>query len=161
MINLHFPALTENGENQDSVDLNGSAEGSIGSGKPVLVVEDDPRGMRASKARMTALGFACLMATSGNAAWDIVKERDDIALVFADLVMPGVLSGHDLALRVTAQKPSVRVLMTSGFSDAVLRGGRVRGRDRSFGQLISNDLTVLINVASTRSRSVFLRKRAI
>lgn len=45
--------------------------------------------------------------------------------MFTDLVMPGKMSGHDLAKKIAKHKPQVRVLMTSGFSEGVLRGGRI------------------------------------
>ena len=41
--------------------------------------------------------------------------------MFTDLVMPGKMTGHDLAQRIAAEKPNLRVLMTSGFFEGVLR----------------------------------------
>ena len=43
-------------------------------------------------------------------------ETEKVDLVFSDVVMPGGMDGFDLAARVRARWPSVRVLLTSGFS---------------------------------------------
>ncbi len=124
-INLYFPAVfSEREEPLPEAPQSGAFSDACGD-RLLLIVEDDPRVMRSAQARLAALGFKCLTATSGDAAWEILQTRDDIWLVFTDLVMPGTLSGHDLALRIAQEKPQVRVLMTSGFSESVLQGGHV------------------------------------
>ncbi|MEH6645982.1 PAS domain S-box protein [Sulfitobacter sp.] len=124
-ISLYFPALTDASVDTSAAQNPEDAQTRIGTGQLILVVEDDARVMRLSEARLQSLGFGCITATSADAAWDILQDREDIALVFTDLVMPGTMSGHDLAIRIAAQKPDVRVLMTSGFSEGVLRDGRI------------------------------------
>ncbi|WP_372834584.1 PAS domain S-box protein [Puniceibacterium confluentis] len=124
-VSLYFPALIDAMENLNAAETDDDAQSQIGSGQLVLVVEDDPRVLRLSEARLLSFGFRCVTATSGDAAWDILKDRDDITLVFTDLVMPGKMSGHDLAKKIARHKPQVRLLMTSGFSEGVLRGGRI------------------------------------
>jgi PAS domain S-box-containing protein len=121
-ISLYFPAVDK--ESGAETPVAGDGDKTFGAGRLVLVVEDDPRVMRATLARVTAFGFRCLTATTADAAWEMLQGRDDIALVFTDLVMPGAMSGHDLALRIKAHKPGLRVLLTSGFSEGVLPGGR-------------------------------------
>lgn len=124
-ISMYFPALMAASGPEHLVDLTGNENASIGPGEVVLVVKDDPRVMRSSEARLLALGFACITATTADAAWEILKCRNDIAVVFTDLVMPGRMSGHDLAQRIATVRPEVRVLMTSRFYEGVLRGGRI------------------------------------
>jgi DNA-binding NtrC family response regulator len=46
-----------------------------------------------------------------------------VQLVFSDVVMPGGISGFDLAAWVKANRPAVRVLLTSGFTGEVARHG--------------------------------------
>lgn len=93
----------------------------IGTGQTVLVVEDDPGVRRLSEQRITNLGFTCISAPNADAAWRIVIARDDIALVFTDLVMPGTSSGYDLAKRLSAERPGIKILLTSGFSEGLVR----------------------------------------
>ena len=45
----------------------------------------------------------------------------DLDLVFTDLVMPGGLSGYELAHRVAMQWPNLPVLLTSGYVDELVR----------------------------------------
>ena len=78
--------------------------------------------LRLSETRLRTLGFDCVTATTGDVAWDILQRRDDIDVVFTDLVMPGELSGHALAKRVAQDMPHLRILITSGFSENVLSG---------------------------------------
>lgn len=92
-----------------------------GTGKTILVVEDDPRLRRLSERRLLAMGFACLTAPDADAAWRMIDEGAPIDLVFTDMVMPGTKSGYDLARRVAENRPDLAVLLTSGFSENVLR----------------------------------------
>ena len=124
-ISLYFPVLSDALDQAAPTGQRDELSQTLGRGQLVLVVEDDPRVMRLSEARLASFGFRCITATTGDAAWQIVQDRDDIILVFTDLVMPGTLSGHDLAERIAQLRPEVRVLVTSGFSEGVLRGGRI------------------------------------
>ncbi|WP_299560716.1 PAS domain S-box protein [uncultured Sulfitobacter sp.] len=124
-IKLYFPAVfSEVEQDADALSVPEALAGTR-NGRLVLLVEDDPRVMRTSQARLAALGLDCITAQSGDAAWEILQERDDIWLVFSDLIMPGTMSGHDLAKRLAQEMPHIRVLLTSGFSEGVLRDGRV------------------------------------
>lgn len=124
-INLYFPAVFCGAEDSGPDAPQSCGVSHVCASRLILIVEDDPRVKRSSQARLAALGFRYLTATSGDAARKILQRRDDIGLVFTDLVMPGTLSGHDLALRITREMPQVRVLMTSGFSEGVLQGGHI------------------------------------
>lgn len=124
-VSLYFPALAGGPGGKDAPDP-ATPQPLLSAGERlVLVVEDDPAVRRLSEARIMELGFNCIGAASGDEAAEIVKARDDIALIFTDLVMPGKLSGYDLAKLVAAQKPQVKILLTSGFSEGVLRDGRL------------------------------------
>jgi CheY-like chemotaxis protein len=45
-----------------------------------------------------------------------LEAHPDIAVVFSDLVMPGGLSGLDIARHVRAHHPAAHVILTSGYS---------------------------------------------
>jgi CheY-like chemotaxis protein len=45
-----------------------------------------------------------------------------VDLVFTDLIMPGGLSGRDVAIRAREMKPGIRVLLTSGYAEELVRG---------------------------------------
>ncbi|HBB84451.1 MAG TPA: hybrid sensor histidine kinase/response regulator [Sulfitobacter sp.] len=119
-ISLYFPALPNAAPEGDEADDRAEGHAGIGAGRRVLLVEDDPRVLRLSETRLEALGFVCVTATSGDAAWETLQARRDIDVVFTDLMMPGELSGHALALRVAEEMPGIKVLITSGFSEDIL-----------------------------------------
>lgn len=86
-----------------------------------LIAEDDEKLRRLTETRLTELGFDCRSAGTADEAWEMLAQMTDVALVFSDMVMPGSMSGYDLAKRIAKERPDVAVLLTSGFSESVLR----------------------------------------
>lgn len=124
-VSLYFPALVVDQGAKDAPDPETLPSLVIAGERLVLVVEDDPAVRRLSEARIIELGFKCIAAASGDEAVKIIEARDDISIVFSDLVMPGKLSGYDLAKLVSARRPQIKILLTSGFSEGMLRDGRI------------------------------------
>ena len=87
-----------------------------GSGERVLIVEDDDRVRRLTARRLRDLGYRVLEAGHGAEALAILAEAPDVEIVFSDPVMPGSMSGFDLAREVRKRFPPVRVILTSGYS---------------------------------------------
>ena len=88
----------------------------------VLIVEDQPRVRKVTVARLIDLGYRVLEAGSGTAAMEMLGSHPEIQVVFADLVLPGELSGLDLARRVQEIHPGVHVILTSGYSAEMMSG---------------------------------------
>ena len=59
----------------------------------------------------------------------MLKSGAKIDLVFSDVVMPGGMSGFDLARWAQQNMSSVRVLLTSGFAEDVARAGEATAPD--------------------------------
>ena len=87
-----------------------------GSGESVLVVEDERRVRDVTVARLTILGYRVLEAGNGTAAMEMLARHPEVDVLFSDLVLPGDLSGLDLAKRVQEAHPKVHVILTSGYS---------------------------------------------
>ena len=69
---------------------------------------------------MRKLGYAILEAGTGVealSAWEQHQER--IALLFTDALMPGNLTGLDLAVRLKKEKSSLKIISSSGYSPEV------------------------------------------
>lgn len=95
-----------------------------GKGELILVV-DDNAGLRASAAReLRALGYTTCEASDGPEAL-MILNREPVALLFTDVVMPGGLSGFDLARLVLARWPAMKALITSAFPDIEPSGDSV------------------------------------
>jgi PAS domain S-box-containing protein len=82
----------------------------------ILVVEDDPRVRRVTIARLRGLGYQVIEADSGAAALALLAAHPEIAAIFTDVVMPGSMSGDELAAAALATKPDLKVLFTSGYA---------------------------------------------
>jgi CheY-like chemotaxis protein len=88
----------------------------------ILVVEDDHRVRQLSIKRLKLLGYEVLEASDGPTALDILRRGDPVDLVFTDLIMPGGLSGQDVATHARKIKPGIKVLLTSGYAEELVRG---------------------------------------
>jgi CheY-like chemotaxis protein len=97
------------------------------SGEPqttqtVLVVEDDDRVRRLTTTRLKMMGYSVIEVSDGRKALEALDGDGKIDLVFTDLIMPGGISGRDVALKARAIRPGVKVLLTSGYSEELMRG---------------------------------------
>jgi len=79
----------------------------------VLVVEDEILVLLDVAGALEDHGYCVLCARNGDEAFDLFQDRDDIALVFTDINMPGRLDGLDLAREIRRRR-DVPVLITSG-----------------------------------------------
>jgi len=81
----------------------------------ILVVEDEMLVRLAISDYLRECGFRVQEAANAEEAIQILCGSDEpIDLVFSDIEMPGELDGFGLARWVHANKPQVRVLLTSG-----------------------------------------------
>ena len=88
-----------------------------GAGRTVLVVEDDPAVRFLVKDILLHNDYTVLEAEDGPEALELAHEHmSEIALVLTDMVMPKGLSGRELAQRLLAQRPDLKVIYTSGYS---------------------------------------------
>lgn len=96
----------------------------------VLVVEDEDMIRELVVQQLVSLGYKVSEASDGPTGLEIIRERADIDLLISDIVMPGGMSGRDLAEEAMQLRPELRVLLTSGYSeDSDVRGD---GTDRGF-----------------------------
>ena len=87
----------------------------------VLVVEDDDAVRNLTVTRLTTLGFKIHEAPDGASAVKLLEGGLKVDLLFSDLVMPGGLTGYDVAKRAKEIDPGIRILLTSGYAEDLLR----------------------------------------
>lgn len=93
------------------------AEVSSGRAERVLVVEDEPALLELVCAILQNYGYTIYSAGNGVEALKIWKRRrDEIDLLVTDMVMPGGISGRDLAEQLRRDRPELKILYTSGYS---------------------------------------------
>jgi CheY-like chemotaxis protein len=86
----------------------------------VLVVEDDEAVLAMAIESLEDLGYRVLVAHNGPDALEIVKSVENIDILFSDIVMPGGINGAELAAEARRLRPSIKVLLTSGYTGAAL-----------------------------------------
>ena len=93
----------------------------MGQGQTVLVVEDNDLLRDTVTGQLRGLGYEVIGAENGPQALTLLASGRHVDLLFSDLLMPGGLNGHELANAVLDRWPAVRVLLTSGYADKVMR----------------------------------------
>ncbi len=88
----------------------------------ILVVEDDARVRRVTVSRLLDAGYSVIEASNGTEALVLCQEHHDIALLFTDVVMPGGMAGDELAHKIRAMRPEIKVLFTSGYAEPTIAG---------------------------------------
>lgn len=94
-----------------------AAEDAAGT---ILLAEDD-RGVREStRAMLERRGYSVFVAADGDEARSLWQaHRTEIDLILSDVVMPGGMNGPRLARLALAEKPSLRVILISGYTGGV------------------------------------------
>ena len=97
-----------------------------GNGETILVVEDEPMVRRLGIAALEDAGYRVLAASDGAGALEIVRREPGIALLFTDVVLGGGMNGRVLADKILAERPTLSVLFTTGYTrDAIIHRGRL------------------------------------
>jgi len=91
-----------------------------GQGEHILVVEDDALVRQTIADALRIRGYTVTEAPDGQAALKLLEHPPaaPFALLFTDVVMPGGLSGVDLALQARERHASLPVLFASGYASA-------------------------------------------
>jgi PAS domain S-box-containing protein len=107
-----FPARDEHSGTHEILDL-------ADEDTPTVLVVDDESEVRALIAEvLRGSGYHVVVAADGDAAIALLERAArPVDLLVTDVVMP-VMSGTDLAARVTSSSPTTRVLFVSGFVPA-------------------------------------------
>lgn len=92
----------------------------------ILLVEDDALVRELNLKRLRQLGHEVVEAETGAKALELIRGGLRPDLVFSDMVMPGGVSGRDLLVEVKAIDPTIRFLLTSGYSEELTGGGSSR-----------------------------------
>lgn len=115
-VSLYLPRSAD-GNGEEVLDAPSEQEVHFAeNSETILVVEDNPDVREVTLQRIEALGYVVLEAASGPEAIEVLNRSPDVQMVFSDVVMPGGMSGYDLASWVLENRPEIPVVLTSGFS---------------------------------------------
>ncbi|HEX8786251.1 MAG TPA: response regulator, partial [Telluria sp.] len=115
-----------------------SASRPHGSGR-VLFVEDDTLVREAVMRGLEEAGFDVLVAATGDQALAMLEAGLDADVVFSDIVMPGKVSGIDLAALLRERRPRLPVVLATGYTGqrATVPGVQVLAKPYEIDQLVA------------------------
>jgi two-component system cell cycle sensor histidine kinase/response regulator CckA len=128
---VYFPASEEAARTGKAGD---GGLGDVRGGKEtILLVEDEPSVLKMGRIILQDCGYQVLDAASGVEALEIwQKHPGAVDLLLTDMVMPKGISGIELAQKLIAQKPGLKVLFTSGYNVSDLDTDFIRNGGGSF-----------------------------
>jgi PAS domain S-box-containing protein len=95
----------------------------LGDGELVLVAEDDDQVREMTLKRIEALGYAVEEARTGSEAIRLLKSGAPVQIVLSDVVMPGGVTGYEVARWVASNRPEIKVIICSGYNEGDRTGG--------------------------------------
>jgi CheY-like chemotaxis protein len=99
-----------------AADAKGDGEHVLGC---VLIVEDDSVVAELAAGMLNEIGFEAIVTHSAKEALERLSGERRPTLIFTDIVMPGGMSGIELARKVRGRFPELPVLLTTGYSEHV------------------------------------------
>jgi len=98
-----------------------------GGHETVLVCEDDDKVRAYTVEVLSELGYRVIEASSGPAALDALDSAaPPVELLFTDVVLPGGMTGADVAREAAARKPDLKILFATGYArNAIFHHGRL------------------------------------
>jgi len=83
----------------------------------ILVVDDEPRVRKTAVRVLRKLGYEVIEANCGQDALDSMKKNKDVDLMFTDIMMPGGMTGRQLASIVNREYPKIQIQLTTGYDN--------------------------------------------
>jgi CheY-like chemotaxis protein len=92
----------------------------------VLVVDDDEDIREFAASVLRDAGYAVCEAADGRSALELLRTEQPFDLLLTDVLMPGGMTGREVAGEARARRGGIPVLYASGYApDALLRDGRL------------------------------------
>jgi signal transduction histidine kinase len=116
---IYLPA-TEEREQAKAVELVGGADSGS---ETILLVEDEEEARAVLRQILLGKGYRVLSAANGDEALVVARDcQERLDLLLTDVTMPR-MKGPELAARLLAERPRIRVIYMSGYNEEPLLGG--------------------------------------
>ena len=123
-IKIYLPRADDRA--QATIPATQSSEPILAGLESVLVVEDDPDVRTFAVQQLRRMGYTVSEAVDGPSALRKLAEGSSIELLFTDVIMPGGMTGRQLADRIKETHPEIKVLFTSGYTEnSIVHHGRL------------------------------------
>ncbi len=115
---VFFPTAMQTAQTAQTVEeKTGPPESVTGGTETVFLVEDEPILREMARDILESYGYRILEASSGKEAlgmWNLTRGKIDLLLT--DMIMPDGVSGAELAQRLLAGQPHLKIIFTSGYT---------------------------------------------
>jgi PAS domain S-box-containing protein len=99
-------------------------EGAPAIGSEVVLIVEDNEDLRAVTVKqLNELGYRTLEAGNAKQALEVLAIHPEIDLLFTDIIMPGGMTGTELARQARVLNPKLKIMLTSGYSARAMAGG--------------------------------------
>lgn len=127
---LYFPASQERSA---PLVMPPSEQREISGAETILLVEDEIPLLKLMHHILESHGYKVHDSSTGKAALEVWRQhRQKIDLLLTDLVLPDGMTGLDLAKTLHAEKPSLKIIYTSGYDSQRLAEGLTPSSDACF-----------------------------
>ncbi|HEX9471569.1 MAG TPA: ATP-binding protein, partial [Bradyrhizobium sp.] len=122
-VRIYLPHVASDAPGSEKIRPN---EDAIPKGhETILIAEDDPFVRSSVIQRVEALGYKVVAAVNGNDALLKLRANPEIDMLFTDIVMPGGMSGWELADQARQIRPGLPVVYSSGYAlETLVKEGR-------------------------------------
>jgi PAS domain S-box-containing protein len=115
---IYFPATTA----QPVVTETGDTQLAVRGGTETILVVEDERDLREIITRtLNRHGYRVFQAVDANTALQTWADyKNEIDLVFTDVIMPGGMNGREMAEKIWREKPAMKVIFSTGYGAEAL-----------------------------------------
>ncbi|HEY2534896.1 MAG TPA: ATP-binding protein [Xanthobacteraceae bacterium] len=123
-VKIYLPRMSNTARIEPSDELPSAPEAA--SEETILVVEDDDDVRAYSVEILRELGYRVIESHDGPSALRLLERQFRVDLLFTDVVLPGGMTGAQVAAHARAAKPDLKVLFTTGYArNAIVHHGRL------------------------------------
>lgn len=101
---------------------------TAGPDETLLVVEDNPDVRLLTSSMLRSLGYEVLDCETPREALETLRGRPDIRLLLSDMVLSDSMNGPQLAEAALAERPNLKIVFMSGYTENALKHGDIGGR---------------------------------
>lgn len=102
------------------------------SERPLVLIVDDEAPIRELQSRMlTQAGFDTVLVDEAEKALAVIRDGKAVDLVIADVHMPN-MNGDEMARRIRAIRPDLKILFVTGFADTLFNSQPVLWENQAY-----------------------------
>jgi two-component system NtrC family sensor kinase len=152
---FHLPraaAVATAGDNAADMPEDSPPQALQGVGRRVLVVDDNPDVAAFACGLLEELGYATERAGDAAGVLAMLSDEEAVDAVFADVVLPGGVSGIGLAAALRASHPRIAVVLTTGYSGQLAKGNVPNDIETLIKPYHADELAAALGRALARSK---------